>query len=106
MLKKMRSEKGPKYTIDELRQLIIPVVSRYDVDRVYVFGSYARGDADEKSDVDFRIDADRLRTFDLCGLMVRLEEALMMPVDVIPTDSMSKKFADHIRQEEVLVYER
>lgn len=87
-------------------QLIVPIISRYDIDRVYVFGSYARGDANEKSDMDLRIDADKLRTFDLCGLMVRLEEALGMPVDVIPTDSMSMEFLDAIRQEEVMVYER
>ena len=103
---KMRKGTGPKYSLDELRQLILPVVRGYDVDRVYVFGSYARGEADEKSDVDIRIDADRLRTFDLCGLMVRLEKALRTSVDVIPTDSMSQGFLDRIRREEVMVYER
>ena len=94
------------YTLEELKRLIIPVISRYNVDRAYVFGSYARGDADEKSDVDLRIDADRLRTFDLCGLMVRLEEALKTSVEVIPTDSMGKEFLASIKQEEVMVYER
>jgi len=102
----MHKGTGPRYSLDELRQLIIPVVSRYDVDRVYLFGSYARGEADEKSDIDIRIDADRLRTFDLCGLMVRLEKALRTSVDVIPTDSMSQGFLDSIRHEEVMVYER
>jgi len=102
----MRGVSKPLYTLEELKQLIVPVVSRYDVDRVYVFGSYARGDADERSDIDLRIDADRLRTFDLCGLMVRLEEALKTEVDVIPTDSMRKEFLASIKQEEVMVYER
>ncbi len=97
---------APKYSMEELAQLIAPVVSMYDVDRVYVFGSYARGDANARSDIDLRIDADRLRTFDLCGLMVRLEEALGMQVDVIPTDSMSLEFLDSVRREEVMVYER
>ena len=102
----MHSGTGNIYSLDELKRLITSVVSGYDVDRAYVFGSYARGSADGKSDVDIRIDADRLRTFDLCGLMVRLEDALKVPVDVIPTDSMSKPFLDSIRQEEVMVYER
>jgi predicted nucleotidyltransferase len=97
---------GRKHNLEEHRQLIIPVVSRYDVDRVFVFGSYARGDADRRSDIDLRIDADRLRTFDLCGLMVRLEEALGTQADIIPTDSMSPEFLDFIRGEEVMVYER
>ena len=102
----MRKGPGPKYSLEELKRLIAPVVSRYDVDRVFVFGSYARGEANEKSDIDIRIDADRLRTFDLCGLMVRLEKALKTSVDVIPTDSMSQGFLESIRQEEVMVYER
>ena len=100
----MRDVSKPLYTLEELKQLIVPVVSRYDVDRVYVFGSYARGDADERSDIDLRIDADRLRTFDLCGLIVRLEEALKTEVDVIPTDSMRKEFLASIKQEEVMLY--
>lgn len=102
----MHNQTELRHSLEELKHIIAPIVSKYDIDRVYVFGSYARGDANEKSDVDFRIDADRLRTFDLCGLMVRLEEALGMEVDVIPTDSMSPEFQDAIRQEEVMVYER
>jgi len=102
----MHDRTEPRYSLEELKGLIIPIVSRYDVDRVYLFGSYARGDAKEISDIDLRIDADRLRTLDLCGLMVRLEEALMTSVDVIPTDSMSCEFLDSIRREEVMVYER
>ncbi|MDR2698932.1 MAG: nucleotidyltransferase domain-containing protein [Candidatus Methanoplasma sp.] len=102
----MHHEVGPAYSLEDIKRLITPVVSRYEVDRVYVFGPYARGDADGTSDVDLHIDADRLRTFDLCGLMVRLEEALGTLVDVIPTDSMSQDFLDIISREEILIYER
>jgi predicted nucleotidyltransferase len=102
----MNSSTASVRTLEEIKQLIFPVVSKYDVDRVYIFGSYARGEANERSDVDMRIDADKIRAFDLCGLMARLERALKTPIDVIPTDSMSKEFLDSIRNEEVMVYER
>ena len=102
----MQDRTEPRYDLEELKRIISPIVSRYDIDRVYLFGSYARGNVGEKSDIDLRVDADRLRTLDLCGLMVRLEEALMTSVDVVPTDSMSREFLDSIRQEEVIVYER
>ena len=32
------------YTIDEIRQIIFPIAIRYGVERMYLFGSYARGD--------------------------------------------------------------
>lgn len=106
MLIRMNEGNGPIYDLEYMKRIIIQVISTYDVDRAYIFGSYARGDRNENSDVDIRIDADKLRTFDLCGLTVRLERALEREVEVIPTDCMSKEFLDSIREEEVMVYER
>ena len=96
-----------KYTLEELTKLMVPLMERYaGIDRAYVFGSYARGDADAESDVDIRIDADNLRNMDLCALMVRLERTLGMPVDLIPTDSIPAEYLGIIREHEVLIYER
>ena len=87
--------------------MIVPILSQYDkVDCAFIFGSYAKGDADIKGDLDIRIDADRMRTLDLCGLMVQLERSLGIPTDVIPTDSMSSEFLSSIKHHEVLIYER
>lgn len=44
------------YSIDEIKKIISPIASRYGVERVFLFGSYARGEATEESDLDFRID--------------------------------------------------
>jgi len=106
MLMDMRRGTPPKHDVEEIKRLITPIVSRYDVDRVYVFGSYARGEADEVSDVDMRIDIGKIRAFDFCGILARLEQALETQVDVIPTYTMSKEFLESIKAEEVLVYER
>ena len=40
----MKMSKTP-YSIEEIRQRIYPVAQRYGVERVFLFGSYARGDA-------------------------------------------------------------
>ena len=40
------------YTVDEIRSIVSPIAARYGVDRLYLFGSYARGDATEESDID------------------------------------------------------
>ena len=44
------------YTIDELRDRIIPVTSKFGISKVNLFGSYARDEATDKSDVDIVID--------------------------------------------------
>ncbi|MDR1404807.1 MAG: nucleotidyltransferase domain-containing protein [Candidatus Methanoplasma sp.] len=96
-----------RYELGELIEVIIPLIQCYDtIDRAYIFGSYARGEADARSDVDVRIDADRLENMDLCALMVRLERALGMPVDIIPTDSIPEEYLCKVREHEVLIYER
>lgn len=93
--------------LDEVIDKIIPLISQHpEIDRAYIFGSYARGDADEKSDVDIRINADRLPNMALCALMVRLERTLGIPVDLIPTDSVPAEYLNAIREHEVLIYER
>lgn len=43
------------YTIDEIKTKALPIAIRYGVDELSLFGSYARGEADEKSDLDFLI---------------------------------------------------
>ena len=44
------------YTIDEISQRVMPVAKRYGLSAVYLFGSYARGEATSKSDIDLLID--------------------------------------------------
>lgn len=49
------------YTVPELRQIISPIAKAYGVDRIYLFGSYARGSADADSDIDLRVDKGPLK---------------------------------------------
>ena len=102
------------YTIDEIKKIIIPIAQQYKGLKIYLFGSYARGEADEKSDIDFRIDGGKIDSlFILGGLYAALEEALQKPLDLITTaslrqnkeDRMTQKLIRHIRKEERLIYE-
>lgn len=49
------------YTIEELKAIIIPIAKKYGIQKVYLFGSMARGDGDENSDIDLRIEKGELK---------------------------------------------
>ena len=94
-----------KYTLQEIKSIIKPIAKKYGVGRVYLFGSYARGDITESSDVDLRIDKGSLKgMFALCELYTEIEEALQLKVDVLTTGSLDDNFLRKIQEEEVLVY--
>lgn len=98
-------DKSDKITINEIRSAVGKLAEQYGAERIYLFGSYARGDARPNSDVDLRIDKGRIRgLFALGGLRSDLEESLGLPVDLLPTDSLDDKFLNLIRNEEILLY--
>lgn len=72
---------------------------------MFLFGSYARGDAKPDSNLDFRIDKGRLKgLFALGGLYADLEEAFDLPIDLLTTESLDENFMQEIKAEEVLIY--
>ena len=91
--------------IDEIRNAAAELGKRYGAERIYLFGSYARGDAASGSDVDLRIDKGKIRgLFALSGLRLALEDRLGVEVDLLTSDSLDGEFLDRIRNEEVLLY--
>lgn len=72
------------------RHEIKAVAAKHGASHVRVFGSLARGDYDDSSDVDFLVDLEKDRgLFDLCGLIEDLKDLLGVKVDV-GTDRMLK----------------
>lgn len=94
-----------KYSIEELQSIIVPLAQKYGAERIFLFGSYARGDITDSSDIDLRIDKGSIRGLALAGLLVDLEDALGIPVDLIPTTSLDTRFLESIHPDEVLLYE-
>ena len=92
-------------TIHEIQEVVSKLAKEYGAERVYLFGSYARGDMTEGSDIDLRIDKGAIRGFQLGGLLADLEDALGLPVDLIPTGSLDSRFLSDIQKDEVLLYE-
>lgn len=84
--------------IKEKRDQILKVAEKYGAKNVRVFGSVARGDTDEKSDIDFLIQLDTsklegMRYFGILeDLREELERLLDCTVDIVEEKSLREKF--------------
>ena len=94
-----------RHTIPEIQSIVSELAQKYGAQRIFLFGSYARGDMEPTSDIDLRIDKGTIRGLELAGLLVDLEDALGVPVDLIPTGSLDDGFLASIQNDEVLLYE-
>lgn len=102
--------KDKVYSIAEIIDIISPIVKDHGVDRVYLFGSYARGEANEYSDIDLCIDAAAIRgMFAMGGLYADLEEALQKRLDIVTVKSLKYNtdvaFVENMQKDRVLIYE-
>ena len=94
------------YSVNEIQQIVSPIADRYGVERMTLFGSYARGDNTPQSDIDLRIDRGSVRGLQMAFLLTDLEDALGTSVDLLPTSSLDASFLSSIKNEEKLLYER
>lgn len=95
-------------TIEKIKEIITPICKKYGVKRAYLFGSYARNEATEKSDVDIRIEFGKIRgLFQLSGFRLDLVEALGTEVDLLSVlpDPQFKRFRENLKRDEILLYE-
>lgn len=76
----------------EHRERVLEVAARYGVTNVRVFGSVARGQDDERSDVDLLVDVPPATSlFTLVALERELSELLGAPVDVVPSEGLKDR---------------
>ena len=94
------------FTIEDIRKRIVPIVVKYGIDSFSLFGSYARDEATEDSDLDFVMDDGDLKGLQYVSLVLDLEDEFNCHVDVISKGSSNKKFLNKIKNDEVLLYER
>ena len=98
--------KSDSLTLDDLKDIVGPIASRYNIRRVYLFGSRARGDYDEDSDFDFIILCpEDMGLIGLTNFRNELMQALRKPVDFAYEDYLSSGFNSIVGQDKVLVYE-
>lgn len=109
--KDMRGEEGI-LDIDAIRTLLLPIVKKYNIKRLYLFGSYARGEAREDSDIDLMIEErDTQGMISFVAIQEAMEERLKKKVDLVEHDAVmkndtraGKRFREHVERDMVLLY--
>ena len=94
------------FTIEHINHLVKPLADKYRVKEIYLFGSYARGEADADSDLDFLVFGGKQfkRTL-IFALAEELRETLKKNVDVFEINEINQEsdFYKTIMKEKVLV---
>ena len=81
------------YTLENIIGIITPIAEKYRLNAVFLFGSYARGTADENSDIDLMVDtagADLDTLFKLGALYDELERAFGKEIDLSTVSSFEQ----------------
>jgi predicted nucleotidyltransferase len=82
------------------RKDILGIASKYGARNVRIFGSLARGEAGEDSDIDFLVDLEPGRSlFDLGGLLMDLQNLLAQKVDVVTEKGLRPRIRDRVLKE-------
>lgn len=84
------------------RQKILALARQYGAMDVRIFGSVARGEADDRSDVDFLVRMEPGRSlFDMGGLLMDLESLLDRSVDVVTENGLRDRIRKRVLREAV-----
>ena len=72
------------YTIEEIKKMINDIFRKYGIEKAYIFGSYARGEANKESDIDIMIKKGNLKTLlQLSALAYEIEQILKKQIDIV-----------------------
>lgn len=84
------------------REEILRIAAKYGAYNVRIFGSVARGEADEQSDIDLLVNMEKGRSlFDLGGLLADLEDLLGCNVDVVTEDGLRDRIRNRVLKEAI-----
>ena len=94
------------FTIENIIALVKPLAEKYQVQQIYLFGSYARGEADTDSDLDFLVyGGENFKLTRIFSLAEELREVLNKKVDVFEIHEINadSDFYNTIMKERLLV---
>jgi len=86
------------------KQKIIKILKKHGAKKAGIFGSYARGEQDEQSDIDILVEFNKkISLFDFVGVKLELEDALERKVDLVEYKVIKSRIRELILNEEVKI---
>lgn len=91
-------------TIEEIKDKAAPLLKSHGVSRAGLFGSAARGDMGEESDIDILVDIEGdISLLEFVGIKQELEERLGRSVDLVEYDTVKPSLKESILQNQVVL---
>ena len=92
-------------TLDKIKAVVSKYGREYGIKSAYLFGSYAKGDAKEGSDVDLLIEKGDITTYkQFSGFLYAIEDELGTHVDLLTDKSIKPRFFELIKNDRILLY--
>lgn len=90
--------------LESIKIDLVPLLRSHGVLRSFVFGSYARNEATEASDLDLLLSfRERKSLLDLVALQATLEKKLDMKIDIVTEQSLHPKLRPYVDREKIQV---
>jgi predicted nucleotidyltransferase len=93
-------------TIKQIKDIVKPILNKYGIFEIYLFGSYARGEANKDSDVDIYCEKGNLNTlFKIGYVFEELKTALNKEVDLvfIGSDFDDDEFEEELKRDYIKI---
>ena len=97
------AETEKKLTVQQIAKVAVPILKRNGIKKAGIFGSYARGEAKKKSDIDMLVQPAKGMGFKFAGLEIELSEKLHKKVDLVSYGGLSPYLKEKILGQEVRI---
>lgn len=88
--------------LEEIKNKVIPILKENGVTRAAIFGSMARGEQTQKSDIDILVNLPKgMSLFDVVDLEFKLEEAIQRKVDLVDFEAIKPRLKPYIMQDQI-----
>ncbi|MEK7167263.1 MAG: nucleotidyltransferase family protein [Patescibacteria group bacterium] len=93
--------------ITKIKRKILPILKKNDVIKASIFGSFARNEETQESDVDILVELQKNKSLlDFIHLKNELEDLLEQKVDLLTYKGINPKLAKYIYKDEIKIYEK